>query len=318
MRRNEDLIVIPPSKNPTPYDGFNICHLIDYLRLLQLKKPDSSDDELRFLKIFIPLEWRKDGSRWFSATEISKCLRWAGFTALGEKGLPTTLGEQRKMEKGRLDHYRLEREFNVVALAKEISIFDPENFVYGKCDLLARNFITGELFVVDFKTIDNWSFHSRLKRKGLIEHLRKTPFYPALPDDEIQIMLYIRMWRKLIRHPEIPIRFGMVIYENKNNPNERKSALVEYDEALMKKFFAKLAELNQALDNGKNIEPYIPPDDYVHSICPFRLKCPLGQQAMKKKLKRRNIPFWKILELKRRARQAVPPAPEVNRQLALF
>jgi hypothetical protein len=245
-------------------------------------------------------------------TEVSKCLRWAGYKALGEAGILRTLEDQRKMEKGTNDHYRLEREFRLFSLAKEITIFDPDNGIYGKCDELDRNYITGELFVVDFKTIDEWFFRTRLKREGIRNHLKNTAFYPSLPDDELQIMIYIRMWRQLIRYPEIPIRFGLIIYENKNNPNERKSSLVDYDEALIVKFFTRLKELNDCLDKGENIPPYIPKEAYVHNICPYRLKCPRGQEALLTKIKKKNIPLWKIYELKRRAKQEMPETPKTK------
>ncbi len=233
---------------------------------------------------------------------------------LGETGIPYTLEEERKMEKGTNDHWRLEREFRFVALAREIVIFDPDSGIYGKCDILARNFITGELFVADFKGTEEWLFKTRLKREGIRSHLKNTNFYPAFPDDEFQVMLYIRMWRQLIRYPEIPIRFGLVIYENKNNPNERKPCLVEYDEKLMEKFLNHLKELNAYLDNGENITPYISKEAYVHNICPYRLKCPRGQEALLPKLKKKNIPLWKIYDLKRRAKQEMlnSPSPQLN------
>jgi len=308
--KNEELLFIPRPEIQTPWDGFDLLYLVNYIRRTNLAAKNSGEKEPHPLyKTFIPLDWRKDGKHWFYTTEISKCLRWAGYKALGEKGIPLELEAERRMEKGTHDHYRLEREFGLVALSKEIRIFDPDNFIYGKCDILARNFITGELFVVDFKTIEEWVFRSRLKREGLPSHLKKTNFYPPFPDDETQIMLYIRMWRMLIRDPEIFIRFGLLIYENKNNPNERKAALVEYDEKVIEKFFVKLQELQNCLSVGENIPPYIPPEAYVHTICPFRKKCPIGQLALGKKMKKRNIPLWKIFELKRRAKQTMPQLP---------
>lgn len=306
-------------KRQTPYDGFDLAGFINKIRRENLEAKNRKLPEPNPLyQVFIPLKWRENGRRWFNATEISKCLRWAGYKALGEVGIPYTLELHRKMERGRGDHLRLEEEFQMFSLGREIKIFDPENNIKGKCDILARNYITGELFVVDFKTIDDWLFKSRLKRENLRAHLKNTDFYPAMPDDEFQIMLYIRMWRQLLNPLEIPIRFGLVIYENRNDPNQRKSCLVEYDEKLMEKFFAHLLELNEDLDKNENIPPYIPKDAYVHTICPYRLKCPRGQEALAPKLKKRNIPLWKIYELKRRAKQPVAEMPFNEPQLTLL
>lgn len=302
-----------------PYKGFELVNFIDDIRKKNIEEKHKGTPESNPpYKTFIPLEWRKDGQRWFTVTEISKCLRWAGYKALGEIGIPRTLKETRKMEVGTSAHYRLEREFGLISLASEIRIFDQKNFIYGKCDIMARNYITGELFPVDFKNTENWFFGSRIKREGLRPHLKKTTFYQALPDDEFQVMLYIRMWRKLVQYPEIPripIRFGLVIYENRNDPNLRKSCLVEYDENLMAKFFEHLRELNSCLDKGKNIPPYIPKEGFVHIICPYRLKCPRGQEAVKEKIKKKNLPLWKIYELKKRAKQEMPKEPELKNKL---
>lgn len=304
------------SEGPTPYDGFEILNFVDRIRRENLEAKNKGIQEPHPLyKTFIPEEWHKKHSRWFMATEISKCLRRAGYQKLGEVGIPSTLEEERKMEKGINDHFRLEREFRLLAFAKEAHIFDLEFGIYGRCDELSRNYITGELFITEFKTIEEWFFKSRLKREGIRPHLKNTSFYPAIPDDEVQVMLYIRMLRQLIRYPEIPIRFGLIIYENKNNPNERKNCLVEYDEALMAKFLSHLKELNAYLDGGGNISPYIPKEAYVHNICPYRLKCERGQEALLPKLKKRNLPLWKIYDLKRRAKQPMPatlPPPQLK------
>ena len=305
------------NKEPTPYDGFDIVSFVNRIRQENLDAKEKKLPEPHPLyKTFIPLEWLKEKKRWFIVTDVSKCLRWAGYKVLGETGIPMTLEDDRKREKGTQDHYRLEREFRLVSLAKEIVIFDPDNGIYGKCDELDRNYITGELFVVDFKTSEQWYFQSKIKREGLPKHLKETNFYVPVPDDELQIMLYIRMWRQLIRYPEIPIKFGLVVYENKNNPNQRKACLVEYDENLMAKFFTRLKELNDCLDKGGNIPPYIPKEANVHGFCPYRLKCPRGQEAIQPKIKKRNIPLWKIYELKRRAKHQIPASPPP--QLKLF
>ena len=295
-------------EGPTPYDGFDIVSFVDRIRQKNLEARNQGLPEPHPLwNIYFPEELQTKIKRWFKVTQISKCLVWAGYSFLKEVGIPSKVEDERRMEKGTNDHFRLQREFRLAFVTRNNKIYDPEFGVYGESDGLARNYKTGELFVPEFKTVDEWSFRSRIKREGLPKHLINTKYYVAVPDDAFQTMLYMRIWRQLINSPKNPIRFGLVIYENKNNPNQRKSCLVEYDETLVAKFGAHLKELNQCLDSGQNIEPYIPKEAYVHHICPFRLKCSRGQEAELIKTKqKKNIPLWKIYQLKRRAKQEMP------------
>lgn len=294
-------------REPTLYDGFDMVSFVNRIRQKNLEARNQGLPEPHPLySLYFPEELQAKVKRWFKVTQVSKCLRWAGYEFLKETGIPRKVEDERRMEKGTNDHFRLQREFRLVFVTRNNKIYDSEYGIYGESDGLARNYITGELFVPEFKTVEEWIFKSRVKREGLPKHLVNTSFYVAVPDDAFQTMLYVRIWRQLIRHPEIPIRFGLVIYENKNNPNERKACLVEYDERLIEKFGQKFQELNRCLDNGENIVAYIPKEAFVHSFCPFRLQCPRGQEAILPKIKKRNISLWVIYQLKKRAKQELP------------
>lgn len=295
---------------PSPYDGFDLVAFIDRIR------QENLDAKKSYIESYIPDEWRKKIRWWFNASLASKCLRWAGYEALGIAGKKPNVKTKRKMEQGTYSHYRLEREFGFISLCKEMYLFDPELHIKGRCDILARNWQTGELFIIDFKTIDNY-FFGEIKREGLPDHLKCGNFYVGLSDDMLQVMLYTRMLRQLVRVPEIPIRYGAVIYENKNNPNLRKTALVEYDENLIDKFKEKIQTLEKALDSGKNIDPYLDKTMFVHTICSYNEQCIRGLEALKvQSKKRKNLPLWKIYEIKRQ-KKAAPPKP-ASLQMKLF
>lgn len=304
-------------KEPTPYDGFDIANQRKLIQKANWEARSKGHPEpYPLYSSYIPLQWRGLHKRWFKVTQVSKCLRWAGYEALGEIGILPTIEVEEKRKKGTHDHYRLQREYGAFFIAWRNRIYDLELGIYGESDGLARNYETGEIFVPEFKTIEEWFFKTAIKRDRIPTHLKQTNFCVALPDDAFQTMIYIRIWRKLFRHPEVPIRFGLVIYENRNKPIEHKACLIEYDENLMIKFSDHLRQLNECLDRKENIPAYIPKEAYVHLICPYRLKCPRGQEAMHDKLKKKNIPLWKIYDLKRRAKQEMEipklPPPQLN------
>jgi len=208
------------------------------------------------------------------------------------------------------DHRDLEREFRIISLANEIYLLDPESGLIGKIDLLGLNYLTGELIIGDFKIIEQWHFQTAIKRKRLRAHLKKTPFYAPLPEDELQLIVYIYLFEKMFG---LRIRFGLLVYVNRNKPEERKPALVEYDEKLLEKFLAKLDLQRQLLKKKKLIEPYLPVESYIHARCSYRLKCPRGQEAMRTKVKKKSIPLWKIYQLRRQKQQVPPLEPEQKR-----
>jgi len=277
---------------PTIYDGFNIIDRLWKHQEEMLVERDTKKEKKKNRWIIIPEAW--ENQYWFAANLLAKCLRWVAYEASGVKGLPLTVGQLQRMQAGRYGHYRVEKEFAPLALGKEILIFDPEYHIRGYTDLIARNYITGELFIVDFKFRTDWRF-AQIKRKGIPEHLKDTPFYPPDSDDEIQIMLYIRMAKQC----GLDIKYGVVIYEKMGDPCERKVSLIECNQKLIEKYLEKIKEMEKLLYQGKLIEPYIPVEASVHHICPFRQMCPTGRLALARTEPRKDIPLWILLKIRK-------------------
>lgn len=285
---------------PTIYDGFNIVDRMWKHQEEMIADRNAKDGKKKNRWIIVPEVWENEF--WFAANILAKCLRWVAYNSLGIEGLPPTVKQMQRMQAGRYAHYRLGKEFAPLALGKEILIFDHDYHIRGYTDLIACNYITGELFIVDFKFRTDWRFQ-QIKRKGIPDHLKDTPFYPPDSDDEIQVMLYIRMTRRY----GLDIKYGVVIYEKMGDPCERKVSLIEYNQKLIEKYLEKIKEMEELLHQGKLIEPYIPVEASVHHICPFRQICPTGRLALARTEKKKDIPLWILLKIRKekKSRQEV-------------
>lgn len=299
-----------------------------------------------YTRSYTPKNWQPN-EPWFWVSTACQCILWNTYELLGFEGLPKKAKDVLRLDVGTNYHWLLERLFGPFAIAKEVNLIDRRHRLRGRADMLVRGVIAGELAVVDFKTREPFPF-GLIKREGLPDYLRDTPFYPADPASELQVMLYIYMFRQMVRdimdnEPEelallikegaakagvslgkavidsivetilprweLPLRYGLVIYANLGVPGQFKTALVEYDPRIVERFLAKLAEARQALKRGRPqdptnnppIQPYLAKESHIcGQYCPMRHICPRGQEAMAWQGPRKDIPLWKIFELRRR------------------
>lgn len=359
---------------PNEFDGFDFVAIANRVLEENLSAAEHGN-RWPHGRIYIPKRFRKSPdeypfhiNHYYTPNTLAKCILWGVLYAARVPGEARKRKDMRRMEGGTVAHQRLQGEFRRYALGSELLVFDFENRINGYIDHMLRNYETGELAVVDYKHRGEFAFR-KILRKGLAAHLRATKFYPPLPDDTVQVMLYIWMFRRLVHDithsPENTdsiaallrelygitrrralqdaekifdritfgwrVRKGYVLCENQSDHDQRKGALVEYDQAVVDRILSVLKLAERYVDDGtlvdysgdqprmkpveipEDLACHLAPEDaYIHSICPYRKQCAIGMLAEQHRGPRRDYPVHVLLKIKR-AKQAAPklmPEPE--------
>jgi len=152
----------------------------------------------------------------------------------------------------------------------EVDVFEESLNFYGHCDMIwdfsnfsedkfkgikasfDKSLLPSGPIVVDMKTCNDYKFSSVLK-KG-----------PGL-DYRIQLTIYANI---------LPVEFGLLIYENKNNSEVAAYKIEKNTEAIYNLVKTQAKQMNEMVEM-KLLPPPRPSnkDDYECSSCPFRKIC---------------------------------------------
>ena len=186
---------------------------------------------------------------------------------------------KRVLEVGRDGHRRIERYLRGISLASEVLFKDDEHRIKGYCDSLL--FIPKSLseehsgfYAVEIKTLGSMTFE-RVSSEGPREDHRR------------QCIIYI--WG-LRGHYGLPVRGGIVLYENRDTLDHRVFD-IEYDEGEMESLLARVDAMWEALGRGQLPEDHLPLGHWYHAYCPYLDICPAGQDAIRyQREHRKGIP----------------------------
>jgi hypothetical protein len=361
-----------PKDRPNALTGFDLDKFLTMAARERLKaKAEHRWDPYRYN--YVPERYQN--VKFWAGAHDANCVLKMWLRAVRVPELPVENEEQeQRMESGTYAHIRLQRKLQPLGLGQELTLYDFEHHFRARADFIFRNWQTGELAIADFKEKDDWLIQGITveERPG---HLKGTSFYPPDPSDELQVQIYLWLWRKLVqdithspegiaaisdliapelkdsgRAPEIAeriferipyswyVRYGVVLYVNRGNHADRKVALVEYDERIVRAHLAhsRIAErlvtdgtLVDFSTNPPALRPVAVPDELLPHLpkenervclyCPFRDRCPVGRVAVQHRGPRVTVPLHvaKKMEKLRRQKPKFEPGLEPA-QVALF
>jgi CRISPR/Cas system-associated exonuclease Cas4 (RecB family) len=186
---------------------------------------------------------------------------------------------KRILDAGISGHYRIAKYFAEITVARELPFVDEEYRIRGQCDALL--YIPPEMdsektgfYVVEIKTVNDIEYE-RLKQAGE-------------PRDDHRLQCLIYLWGIERYYRVIPLRGGILYYENRNTLEYLLFA-VEYDKARLAPLLERVKEMLRGLKEGRLPENQEPVEHC--SYCAYLQICDVGQQAMRqKKQKRRGLP----------------------------
>ncbi len=197
---------------------------------------------------------------------------------------------KRILEAGTSGHLRIARYFSKITVAKELPFIDEEYRIKGQCDALI--YISPDLdveqsgfYVVEIKTTSSAEF-DRIKEAGQ-------------PKEEHVLQCLIYIWGLTRYYKSIPIRGGIIYYENRDTLDYHLFN-VEYDESRLLPLLTQVkAMLPDLIIEGKlPMDAHLPLDHWGHEYCPYLSICEVGQEAMKlKKEKKPEIPDRVLAEI---------------------
>jgi len=196
---------------------------------------------------------------------------------------------KRILEAGTSSHFRIPKYFSKITVAKEMPFLDEEYRIRGQCDALI--YIPPDLdvehsgfYVVEIKTTSSSEFE-RIKEAGQ-------------PKEEHITQCLIYIWGLTRYYKSIPIRGGIIYYENRDTLDYHLFN-VTYDENLLLPLLNEIkAMLPGLIIEGKLPEAHLPLDHWAHEYCPYLSVCDYGQEAMKlKKEKKSEIPDRVLAEI---------------------
>jgi hypothetical protein len=181
---------------------------------------------------------------------------------------------KRILEAGTSGHFRIAKYFSKITVAKELPFIDEEYRIKGQCDALI--YIPSDLdvensgfYVVEIKTTSSSEF-DKIKEAGR-------------PKEEHVTQCFIYIWGLTRHYKSIPIRGGIIYYENRDTLNYHLFN-VTYDENLLRPLLSEVkAMLPGLIIEGKLPEAHLPLDHWGHEYCSYLSTCAIGQEAMKRK-----------------------------------
>jgi hypothetical protein len=230
----------------------------------------------------------------FSPSTSSNCVRWEGYQKLGYEGTPMSFGAKMATMIGRASHDELAKILrrNAPGRHNVPTNLDSEG-VYGVMDWVFNNPILHKEEVIDWKFVASFKF-KQINRDGLHELLRNTKnIYNPEPEYRRQLLLY--MYDREKRGKEVAC--GVVVYVNRDNPEQMKPALIIWDAVAKydaEQFLKEIQEAKLAVKEGQIpkenvISPYI-----CRSMCPHVQHCEPGQAFAQRNIRRKRkvMPEW--------------------------
>lgn len=177
------------------------------------------------------------GRPWFRCSEAGDCSREIAYRIKGIKSLPTPPDKVRLLGDGDYHCASIKSLFSRVtrvigeekAVSKRIRVGNVVIEVRGHLDFISKDPVTKELFVVECKGINHFSFQE-LKKKGIV-----SPKYIS----QTQLYLYLSGIHK-----------GLILIKNKNN-SELYPHWIELDKREVIRLLHKFAHIHYCLQQNK-------------------------------------------------------------------